>query len=91
MRRAWRWLLGMWRGWTYEKIGGSWVLVATRPLTAKGWKAARKEAAVSLPAMNACDALFATVRDGRSYFAEIAEALGSRYGGCTTKEGERPT
>ena len=74
MRRLWRWLFHLRRGWGYEKIGGQWILVATRPLTVKGWKAARKDAAVSLPVMNAMEALFADVTDGRVHFVEDAEA-----------------
>jgi len=75
MRRLWQWLFIVWRGWRYQKIGGQWFLVATRPLTAKGWEVARKDAAVSLPVMNAVERLFGGVTDGRLHFAEMAEAV----------------
>jgi len=77
MRRVWRWLLRTWRGWDYQKVDGHWVVVATRPLSVKGWEAARKDAAVSLPVMNAVDVLFAGVTDGMVHFAEDAEAAGA--------------
>ncbi len=77
MRRIWRWLASLWRGWRYQKIGGTWVLIVTRPLSLKRWQAARKETAVSLPIMNAVETLFSSVTDGRSHFAEMADRLGA--------------
>ena len=76
-RRLWRWLFRTWRGWGYEKIGGQWIVVQTRPLTARRWQRARKDAAVSLPVMNAVDVLFAGVTQGVTHFAEDAEAAGA--------------
>jgi len=81
LRRAKRWLRRLWHGWEYRKVGGQWMLACTRPLSKKALAAARKDAAVALPLMNATDDLFQTVTDGRLTFTELAEKLPGAAGG----------
>lgn len=78
LRRLRRWLLTLWRGWEYQKVNGTWIRVASRPLTSRRWEAARIAAARDLPVMNAAAALFRDTKRGVVTFSEMAEKLGQQ-------------
>ena len=86
LHRLRRWLLAFWRGWDYRKVNGTWMLVASRPLTSRRWEAARIAAARDLREMNATEELFRGVQVGVVTFAERAEKLGEQ-GGEKSEEG----
>ena len=71
-RKVKRWLLSLWRGWEYRRVGGQWALVTTRPLSKRAWVAARKDAEVAIPTMEATEELFRRVTLGRTSFAALA-------------------
>ncbi len=70
MRGLWRKLCEFVRGWRYQKVGEEWILVATRPLTEKRWKAVSEAAKRNLPAVNAVAGTVERWRPGPRTYAE---------------------